>query len=592
MSGRPTLGPRRELLVLMPVALLVLALLAVFTLFAYRNAIDLMLEQRELETERLVRQIASELSDGTTLDLEPWRRRLPTGSLLVLEEPSGRRLAVGDLSLLEETGLGIEPSGRPETLRSTAFFERRGTTYNLHLDLPVPILRSRERGLEILVPVVVVVSGGITVLVLLFLRRFLAPLDRMVARARDAGQASGTQDEVDFLVDTFEKALEALARPPEVDDLKAIESTLVESLKSGVVLCDAQGRVLSTNAMARRLLGLDEAEAPGEGDPAPDTGHATVTAPSLTSVLAQHSGLVAAIAAAIENGEAVERKEVTITTAEGERLLGLTVHPIRRETGIRGFLAIFADLTTVRAQQEEERLVDNLSQLGELSAGVAHEMRNSLATLRGYLSLIERRPEGPAVPAHLGEIRHESDHLQRVLEDFLSFARPGSVRPQETDVTALVRRAACDPALEGAWVEVAATEEPRVLGDPQLLERAIRNLLHNAVEAHGSTRAAVSEGSNAEPVRVRVGVVGEGVEIRVEDRGPGLSDEARERLFDPFFSARPGGVGMGLALTRRIALLHAGKVVLEPRAEGGTRAVLWIPRVAAQREDDRPPSKT
>ena len=588
MASRPALGPRRELLLLMPVALLVLALLAVFTLFAYRNAIDLMLEQRELEAERLVRQVASELAAAPALDLEPWRRRLPRGSMLAIEDPSGRRSAVGDLSLLEESQLGGESTGRSETVQATARLEHRGISYTAQLDLPVPILRSRERGLEILVPVVVVVSGGITVLVLLFLRRFLAPLDRMVARARDAGQASGAQDEVDFLVDTFEKALEALASPPEVDELKAIEGTLVQSLKSGVLLCDAEGRVLSTNVLASRLLGLEESQIPtdaGEAGPAHGASAATST-PRLSAALASHPELLAAISGAIENGEAVERKEVTIHPADGERLLGLTVHPIRRDSGIRGFLAIFADLTVARARQEKERLVDSLAQLGELSAGVAHEMRNSLATLRGYLALIERRPEGLAVPAHLGEIRHESDHLQRVLEDFLTFARPGSVRPQETDVVALVRRAAIDPALEGASVEVEASGELRVLGDPQLLERAIRNLLHNAVEAHRSPGADPGEGE--EPVWARVTSVGEGVEIRVEDRGPGLSDVARERLFDPFFSARPGGVGMGLALTRRIALLHAGTVALEPRSEGGTRAILWIPGVAPDGENDPP----
>ena len=555
---RSSLGPRRELLLLMPVALVVLAALATFTLFAYRNAILVLLEEREVEAERLARQIASELSPfGHAPDLEPWRRRLPPGALLAVDDPE--LLVLPEPSTAQGPGqwfgqwLGTTVPER-DHVTAIIYFDHQERSQALRLDLPVPSLASRLRGLAILAPVVLTASTAITLLVLVFLRRFLAPLDRMVARARDAGQVTGNQDEVAFLVETFERALEALATPPEVDDLKALEGTLVRSLKSGVLLCDAEGLVLSSNTLACQLLGLGGGEL-GRG---------------VAEVLVSHPELSRVIVGAIRDGVAVERKECSIKTPGGERTLGMTVHPIRRDDDrLRGFLAIFADLTAIRARQEQERLVENLSQLGELTAGVAHEMRNSLATLRGFLTLVERDPEGGG-SKHLVEIRHESDHLQRVLEDFLAFARPGSIRPQDVDLVRLARRTAADPALAGGEVEVRAEGELEIRGDPQLLERALRNLLHNAVEAQQAVRCET-------PVVLTLRPLDEGVEWLIEDHGAGISDEIRDRLFDPFFSARPGGVGMGLALTRRIVLLHSGRIELESREGGGARARVWIP---------------
>ncbi len=244
---------------------------------------------------------------------------------------------------------------------------------------------------------------------------------------------------------------------------------------------------------------------------------------------------------------------------------------------MRGFLVIFADLTEVHKEVQERQLADSLSQLGELTAGVAHELRNSLATLRGYLTLIERGRDEESISDYLGEIRRESDHLQRVLEDFLAFARPGSARLQEVDLLSLVHRAAADPALGEAAIKVVEGEGVpfQVRGDPQLLERALRNVLSNAVEAQ-------RDAGRREPVRARLLGQESGVEILIEDRGDGIPAGVRGKVFEPFFSQRAGGVGMGLALTRRIVLLHGGRVTLESRSGGGTRASIWIPRSGAR----------
>jgi signal transduction histidine kinase len=206
-----------------------------------------------------------------------------------------------------------------------------------------------------------------------------------------------------------------------------------------------------------------------------------------------------------------------------------------------------------------------------MAAGVAHELRNSLATLEGYLSLIERRPDEGSVVDFLGEIRHETAHLRRVVEDFLAFARPGTARRETVDRPALLARAAADPALADAAVGVApGAPAAHLRGDPQLLERAVKNLLRNAVEAE--REAGLPGGAQLALRRAA-----DGVEITIDDRGRGLAPEVRERLFQPFVSARPGGVGLGLALAHRIVALHGGTLRLGDRPGGGTRAAIVFP---------------
>ncbi len=567
---RRGIGQRREFLILLPVALLLLVLLSTYALLSYRGAIDLLLEEREAEARQAARVLASELVSASVLPApDDLRRRLPGARRVVIvgsgdESGSG----VSATAAQAESKSWLLPAVNDEPVIGTARFKRAGETLALRVELPATLLRSRQRSLGILTPVMLTVNAAITLLVLLFLRRFLAPFDRLVERARHAGQeVPEFEDEVVFLVETFEKALDALAQPPpassrEVDELKVLEGALTKSLESGVLLLDADGILLALNEMGCSLLELEP----------------TPVGRPLAEALAGHPAFEALLARAIQHEEVVQREECGIVQSGGERILGVTAHPLRRDDGqLRGFLVMFADLTEAQREIKEKQLVDSLSQLGELTAGVAHEMRNSLATLRGYLTLVSRSADQESVRDYLGEIQHESDHLKRVLDDFLMFARPGTAKPRGVDLLELVHRSAGDPALEGGAVTVSVTDETGagfdVWGDPQLLERALRNVLANAIEAQ---RIA---GCQA-PVEARL-VSGElGIEVMIEDRGEGLSPEVAERLFDPFFTQREGGVGMGLALTRRIVLLHAGRIELENRAEGGTRATLWIPRAA------------
>jgi signal transduction histidine kinase len=567
------LGLRREVVILLPAATLVLLGLAAFTAVAFRGAVDLLVLERQGAAARVAHALAIEMakSPTTTLrDLRPLALQAP--GIALLAEDGALLAQIGSLSSGEKESLllplppptapvGLGPDARfPDAVVGFAPFGPASARRYVRVDLPASTLAAQRRGARRLGWVVVGTGGAIVLVVLLFLRHLLAPYEALLSRARQAGDVP-EEDEAAFLVATFERALAALARPAAGtdDDIAALERTLARSLESGLLLLDRDGAVLALNPAGRELLAI----------PAPASGTA------LRPALAAHRPLADLLAETVSHGQGFQRRECAIERDGERRTLGLTAHPLRRDDGgVRGYLVLFADLTDIQRSEAEQRLAESLARLGELAAGVAHELRNSLATLRGYLTLIERRPDEESVADYLHEIRRETDQLQRVLEDFLAFARPGSARLETVDVAALVRRAAADPALAEAPVEVrGAVEGLRLRGDPQLLERALRNLIHNAVVAH---REAAAAGA----VEVTVRSLRSGVAIEVADRGPGVPPELGERLFHPFAAGRAGGVGLGLALSQRIAQLHGGRLGLEDRPGGGTRALLELPAEA------------
>jgi signal transduction histidine kinase len=604
--ARGRVGLRREVSILLPVAFLLVVSLSVFTLFSYRNGVGLLADERRGEALALAEGAASRLAE---------RRDDLRGLELLALAPAARSVTVlaADGTVLARGGELSEPPAMEPPAAATALgpddtvgpaivafapvprSDGVGDTRWVRVDLTAAALASQLRGLAVLSWVVLGIDAALVVLVLLFLGRLLRPYERLLERARTAGEVPpGAEDEVAFLVATFERALDALARPEpaEADDIALLQRTLAGSFDSGVLLLNARGEVLAVNPAGAALLEVEPVDV-GSEDPDAPAGEAPV---ALDRVLAGHPALVTLLSEAVAEEHGVRRREVETTTPSGRHLaLGLTVHPLRRDgrrdgDEPRGYMVLFVDLTEVRRQSERAQLAESLQQIGELAAGVAHELRNSLATLKGYLSLIDRdarraRTAGPTSDAapvadYVAEMRREADHLQRVLEDFLSFARPGTVRLEAVDLRRVLARAAADPVLADADVRLdlpAPGPEPGpeagalpLSGDPQLLERAFRNLLHNAAQA--------SRESAAGPVVEVSAAAGDGeLEVTVADRGPGVPPEVRERLFQPFASGRPGGVGLGLALARRIVVLHGGRLELADREGGGTVARVSLP---------------
>jgi two-component system sensor histidine kinase HydH len=235
----------------------------------------------------------------------------------------------------------------------------------------------------------------------------------------------------------------------------------------------------------------------------------------------------------------------------------------------------FAAWTGRRAERTRERSArrERLASLGELAATVAHEVRNPLGAIKGYAQLVEEGTGGETAQRAARTIRDECERMERTVTQVLGYARDAQPRLEPLELRALLdaelgRLAADAAAREVRLVRDYGDEPVELRADRDQLARALGNLVHNAL-------AASPPGA-----RVVVGLRPERrqVELFVADEGPGVAEEDRARVFEPFFSRRAGGTGLGLALVRRIAEAHGGSVGVATRAAGGAEFVLRLPR--------------
>src|SRR5215470_9663874 len=257
----------------------------------------------------------------------------------------------------------------------------------------------------------------------------------------------------------------------------------------------------------------------------------------------------------------------------GASHLGLTVSPLFGESSdLLGAICLFTDLTAVRALEEQIRIKDSLARVGELTAGIAHEFRNGLATIHGYSRLIDLGALPAAFRPYVEGIRAETESMREVVTNFLNFARPTQPNFLPVDLRAIADRAADDLRGDaralGGHISVNG-EFATIDGDDILLRQALSNLLRNAIEA-----CAASSVAPAISVDGQVNREDGACTLVVSDNGPGFSDDTRDRVFHPFFTTKPQGTGLGLALVQKIVVTHNGRVTAGPGPGGRVTIVL------------------
>ncbi|HUU36554.1 MAG TPA: ATP-binding protein, partial [Vicinamibacterales bacterium] len=223
------------------------------------------------------------------------------------------------------------------------------------------------------------------------------------------------------------------------------------------------------------------------------------------------------------------------------------------------------------ALEEQLRFKDALARLGELTAGLAHEFRNGLATIHGYARLLDPRALPGPHGAYAEGIRTETQALGDVVTRFLAFARPERLTLQTLALQLVITRAVADVDQDRAAVTVRGAFG-HVEGDEVLLRQAFANLVRNAIEA--CQRAGVAP---AVVVQGRVNSAEGIVEVTVSDNGPGLPPSDRDRLFQPFFTTRSDGTGLGLALVQKFIVTHNGHVRADDGAAGGAVFTVHLP---------------
>jgi len=362
-------------------------------------------------------------------------------------------------------------------------------------------------------------------------------------------------------------------------------SDILRNIRSGIVTVDGAGTLLYANPAASALLGLPLESQLGRS--------AIALIEPVSPVLAR------AMERAVGEGVRMTRAEGTVTTATRSFPIGLNTTLSQsggREGGAGGgagggtATAIFQDISDQKRLDALHLRAERLEAVAELSASLAHEIKNPLASIRSAVEQLGRSPRATDDERSLASlIVRESDRLSRLLSEFLDFARVRVTRMGAVDLAAVARGATSLVAAhpdrrEGVQVQCAVPELPVVVeGDEDLLHRAVFNLTLNAVQAStrpGTVRVELAP-LTSDDAPAGVSFDEGGVALRVSDEGDGIPDEIRDRLFDPFFTTKPGGSGLGLSVVHRAIESHRGFVFVDsdPR---GTRVTVLLPTSQAE----------
>lgn len=579
---------RRESRLFLWIALLLVLFLNVLTLVLFRRAVEWGSASVERRAADILKRLPPSADVGETTD-EVLGRAVLAQDLLyaAMYDREGRRLRTfGHMDAPESLSESLRPPAGEISLAwprdPTRLVATRAFPSGFVLVALDPAegasLRSLVSALTFVVPIA---GAALVVLAGFYLRSLLDPYDRLLAAAggapEPASPAPGTSaapgDERDFLVSRFESTIAALREKERelkarAEDLETAARLLSRNLPTGLLSVDAAGMVVELNEAGRDLLRM-EGDAHGER-----YDEALATIPEFREALRE----------VLDRREPVARREIRWVAEGLPRSFGVTATPAHGADGrFLGVLALFTDLTEMRKLEARVALTRHLSDLGQVSAGAAHEFRNASAAIDGFADLGLRSPERAA--EHLRAIRREAQEMNRVTSDFLLFARPEGFVPEPVDLKAVADAAAAETetAFPGAVVERRGTF-PGVAGSEVLLRRALVNLLRNAVEATPGER-------RSEPGAIRLESWQRDGEVflAVGDRGEGVASSLSEEIFLPFYSTKPRGSGFGLAIVARIAELHGGTVEVGTRPNGGALFTLRIPASAVEPRPPLPP---
>ncbi len=396
---------------------------------------------------------------------------------------------------------------------------------------------------------------------------------------------SGTEalraDDARFPLETYHAVIERLKeqekqlrelRRAEGERARAsenISAALLANLPSGVLLFNPKGLVQQANPAARKILGYGSMSGLHARDVFRGAHLLNRGAEGASS-----STAISAVEAALREGTSSRRLETEYATPAGEeRVLGLTVSPVRASDGKSlGAACLISDLTEINRLSRQMRMRENLASLGEMSAGIAHEFKNSLATISGYAQMLTSEDQVEVVHDFARKIESETGNLARVVTDFLAFARPQALRNEPVPVRAVVENCARDCSVDLHAEDVPA--ELALMGDPTAMRQAFSNLLRNSAEA----------ARNGTPVRVQVAAESDeqGARLTITDNGRGIPQDQLGKIFIPFFTTKAQGTGLGLALVHRIITEHGGTIAVSS-GDWGTTFTLAFPAQALAR---------
>jgi two-component system, NtrC family, sensor histidine kinase AtoS len=353
-----------------------------------------------------------------------------------------------------------------------------------------------------------------------------------------------------------------------LEDLGHFTESIVEIVQDGLIAVDGKGKVHYFNKAAQDILGYDRKRVIGR---------------NIDNILS-HEDAERILEGGFRAGEARVGKETTVKKLSGDTVsIGTSATVYTDSAGnVQGHIITFKDLTEIHRMQEEILRMDRLASLGEISSGIAHEIRNPLAAIKTTAQAMEEEmePEDPK-REFLSRIVKEIDRLDTMLRTFFSFAKPKrptyvrcDIRDVVKEVLLLIGKDVKNKRIE--IIEKYAPDLPAVHGDFQQLQQVFLNLLLNSVEFMDPDREkkifiTAWEKKNTHKKRI--------LEVSLTDTGVGIDDEHINKIFDPFFTTTAKGTGLGLSITYRIVQRHGGSIAVNSKTGQGTTFIINLPTI-------------
>jgi len=356
-----------------------------------------------------------------------------------------------------------------------------------------------------------------------------------------------------FLAQAYRSAKSSLSR------VEAFSDNLVESMPVGLSALDPEGRIVSFNQTAESVLGISAHEALGR------EAHEVLPNPLLS------------ITDKLETGEGIIGREIDCTTRDG-KLIPLDVSATRlqeRSGAFMGHLILFRDLSEIRTLKKEIERSERLASIGRLAAGIAHEIRNPLSSIKGFATYFkERYREVPEDQKTADVLIQEVERLNRVIGQLLEFARPLNLRKQPASLGTLIQHSLKvikgEADKKGVMINLDdASEAVKVSVDPDRFQQVLLNLHLNSIES-------MAEGGSLD-VELRRDEDSENVVVNISDTGSGIREEDLPHVFDPYFTTKSSGTGLGLAIVHNIVEAHGGQVRVQSRLGQGTTVTISLP---------------
>jgi PAS domain S-box-containing protein len=379
-----------------------------------------------------------------------------------------------------------------------------------------------------------------------------------------------TRDEVEDLANSFntmireilDQRVELEQRFNEILELKAYNDIVLASMTNGLITLDLDSRIVSANGAAESILGLMGRHWQGI---------------SFRDLWPEDNSFVRLLQKCLPSLTPCRNQEISLDTGEGEqRTLMVNTSFLEDGRGKKmGVLVVINDITEVKALEARMRQSDRLAALGTLSAGLAHEIRNPLSAIKTFVQLLPRKISNPAfLDKFQTTVPRELNRINDLIESLLELARPPKLEFKMTSLSGCLSQVEdlYRDKLEAANITLAISQEeflPELYADREHLVRALSNIVSNALEA-------MPEGGN---LTVTAEELAGGVVVQFTDSGVGIDEATKDKIFNPFFTTKDTGTGLGLAMTHKIIQEHGGNIEVDSVIGKGTIFTLRFPRV-------------